>query len=51
MPSKKTRERYQNLSEEEQIKKWQYVSEPCRNLSEEKKHKEHQYGHERYRNF
>ena len=34
--SKKAREKYQNLSEEEKDKKRQYVHERYRNLSEEK---------------
>ena len=43
--SKKARERYQNVSEEEKDKKSQYAREPYRNLSEEKKR---QYGCEQY---
>ena len=40
--SKKVRERYQNLSEEEKDKRHQYAR--YRNLSEEEKVKKHQYG-------
>ena len=37
--SKKARERYQNLSEEEKDKKHQYAHERYRNLPEEEKEK------------
>ena len=40
--SKKVRERYQNLPEEEKDKRHQYAR--YRNLSEEEKVKKHQYG-------
>ena len=41
---KKARERYQNLSEDEKGKKYQYAPKRYRNLSEEEKEKKHQYG-------
>ena len=42
--SKKVRERYQNLPEEEKDKRHQYAPDQYRNLSEEEKVKKHQYG-------
>ena len=49
--SKRARERYQDLSEEEKNKECQYAHEQYRNLSEEEKNKKHQNGVERYRNL
>ena len=49
--SKKARERYQNISEEEKSKKHQYARERYRNLSEEEKEKKRQYGRKRYKNL
>ena len=44
--SKKARERYKNLSEEEREKKGQHAREQYKNLSEEEKEKKRQYGRE-----
>ena len=47
MLSKKARERYQNLSEEEKDKRCQYAREPYKNLHEKEKENKHQYGLEK----
>ena len=49
--SKKARERYQNLSEEEKDKRHQYACEQYRNLSEKEEEKKCQYGREQYKNL
>ena len=49
--SKKVRERYQNLSEEEKDNKHQYARERYRNLYEEEKERKRQNGRERYKNL
>ena len=49
--SKKARESYQNLSDEEKNKKRQYARERYRNHSEEEKEKKQQYSRERYKNL
>ena len=51
MISKKVREMYQNLSEEEKSNSWQYAREQYRNLSEEEKENKAQYGRKRYKNL
>ena len=47
--SKKARDRYQNHSEEEKVKKHLYASERFRYLSEEEKVEKHQHGPELYK--
>ena len=49
--SKKARERYQNLSEEEKYKKRQYARKKYRNPSEGEREKKCQCGRERYKNL